>query len=76
MQRQNISGSDTNEGQFNNNSFIQQMCEVVASYYLVQSVTDDNTTSSLLSALEKSASNALQVWVSVLEYLPTGEGPS
>ena len=64
MQTQDITSSDPNITQFND--YTLQLCEIVASYYLVQSVTDDNTTSSLLRDLENTATATLKFWVSVM----------
>ena len=58
MQTQDIAPNDSNMTQSNN--YTLQLCEIVASYYLVQSVTDDNTTSSLLRDLENTATATLE----------------
>ena len=63
MQTQDITRSDPNVTQFNN--YTLQLCEILATYYLVQSVTDD-ATSSLLSDLENTATATLEFWVSVM----------
>ena len=63
MQRQAIARSDPTVKQFNSNTL--QMCEIVLSYYLVQSVTN-GTTSSLLRDLKQSAEDTLKFWVSVM----------
>ena len=64
MQTQGITPNDSNMTQSNN--YTLQLCEIVAFYYLVQSVTDDNTTSSLLRDLENTATDTLKFWVSIL----------
>ena len=64
MQTQDITRSDPNITQ--SNDYTLQLCEILASYYLVQSVTDDNTTSSLLRDLENAATATLEFWVSVM----------
>ena len=64
MQTQDIARNDSNITQFNN--YTLQLCEIVASYYLVQSVTDDNTTGSLLSDLESTATATVKFWASTM----------
>ena len=76
MQTQDIARNDSNITQSNNyssdsnitqsNNYTLELCEIVASFYLVQSVTDDNTTSSLLGDLENTATATLEFWVSVM----------
>ena len=63
MQAQDIA---PNMAQSNNHTL--ELCEIVASYYLVKSltVTDDNTTSSLLRDLENTATATLKFWASVM----------
>ena len=55
--------SDPKVKQFNSNTL--QMCEIVLSYYLVQSVTN-GTASSLLRDLKQSAEDTLKYCVSVM----------
>ena len=64
MQTQDITRSDPNITEYND--YTLQLCEIVATYYLVQSVTDGNTTGSLLSDLENTATATLEFWVSVM----------
>ena len=64
MQTQDIIRSDPNVTEFNN--YTLELCEILATYYLVQSVKDDNTTSSLLRGLENTATATLEFWVSVM----------
>ena len=64
MQTQDIYGNDSSITQFNN--YTLQLCEIVASYYLVKSVTDDNTTSSLLRDLDNTATATLKFWASIM----------
>ena len=63
MQTQAMARSDPNVTQFNSSTL--QMCEIVFSYYLVQSVTN-GTASSLLRDLKQSAEDTLMFWVSVM----------
>ena len=63
METQDITRSDPNITQFNN--YTLELCEILATYYLVQSVNDDNT-SSLLRDLENTATATLEFWVSVM----------
>ena len=63
MQTQDITRSDPNVTQFNN--YTLQLCEILATYYLVQSVTDD-ATSSLLRDLENTATATLKFWASIM----------
>ena len=64
MQQQAIYSNDSNVGtQFNN--YTLELCEIVTSYYLVKSLTDDNS-SSVLRLLEKSANDTIEFWVSVM----------
>ena len=63
MQTQAIKGNDPNVTQFNN--YTLELCEIVTSYFLVESLTDDNS-SSVLRLLEKSANKTLKFWVSVM----------
>ena len=57
-----MASSDPNVTEYNNYT---QLCEIVASYYLVQSVTDD-ATSSLLRDLGNTATATLKFWASVM----------
>jgi len=63
MQQQAIYSNDPNGTQFNN--YTLELCEIVTSYYLVKSLTDDNS-SSVLRLLEKSANDTIEFWVSVM----------
>ena len=64
MQQQAIYSNDPKVGtQFNN--YTLELCEIVTSYYLVKSLTDDNS-SSVLRLLEKSANDTIEFWVSVM----------
>ena len=63
MQQQAIYSNDPNGTQFNN--YTLELCEIVTSYDLVESLTDDNS-SSLLSSLKKSANDTVKFWVSVV----------
>ena len=63
MQTQAIHRSDPNVTQFN--KYTLELCEIVTSYYLVKSLTDDNS-SSLLRSLTKSANDTVKFWVSVM----------
>ena len=63
MQTQDITRSDPNITQFNN--YTLQFCEILDTYYLVQSVTDD-ATSSLLRDLENTATATLKFWASIM----------
>ena len=64
MQQQAIYSNDSNVGTQLNN-YTLELCEIVTSYYLVESLTDDNS-SSLLRLLEKSANDTIEFWVSVM----------
>ena len=57
-----VCSSDPNIKQFNSNTL--QMCKIVLSYYLVQSVSN-GTTNSLLKHLKQSADDTLYFWVSI-----------
>ena len=64
MQQQAIYSNDPKvRTQFNN--YTLELCEIVTSYYLVKSLTDDNS-SSVLRLLEKSANDTIEFWVSVM----------
>ena len=63
MQTQDITHSDPNVTEYND--YTLQLCEIVATYNLVQSVTDD-ATSSLLRDLNNTATATLEFWVSVM----------
>ena len=63
MQTQDITRSDPNITQFNN--YTLELCEILATYYLVQSVTDD-ATSSLLRDLENTTTATLKFWASIM----------
>ena len=71
MQQQAIHCSDPNVTQINN--YTLELCKIVTSYYLVESLTDDNS-SSLLSSLKKSANDTVEFWVSVMYIFPLIQG--